>query len=49
MRIRIMQALEAVFERLADWAENMRTRVAVCRHCGRNRYTGTPCVKLEER
>jgi hypothetical protein len=44
MRIRILQTVEAILVRLIPSLEGLRERVAVCPDCGRNRYTGTPCV-----
>ena len=45
VRIKILQALESFFQGLETMAGKMRERVAVCPDCGRNRYTGQPCVK----
>lgn len=45
MRVFILQTLEAALQRLETWAGAMRERVAVCPDCGRNRYTGGPCVQ----
>ena len=45
MRIRILQILEIVFERIETWSGKARERCAVCPDCGANRYTGKPCVK----
>lgn len=36
--------LEDIFRRLAAWSEGMAERVSMCPNCGRNRYTGKPCV-----
>jgi hypothetical protein len=44
MRIRILQTIEAILARLIPSLEALRERVAVCPACGRNRYTGAPCV-----
>ena len=49
MRIRTLQFLEKFFDALQSWAERMRQRCAVCATCGRNRYTGQPCVGLTAR
>lgn len=45
MRIKTLQLLETLFERLETACGKMRERCAVCPDCGRNRYTGQPCVK----
>jgi hypothetical protein len=44
MRIKLMNLLEEVFGCIAQWAERMRERCAVCTACGRNRYTSPPCI-----
>lgn len=44
MRIKLYQFLESLLDRLIRTAETARERVAVCGHCGENRYTGAPCV-----
>jgi hypothetical protein len=46
MRIKIFQTLETILEKLGEWIETLRQRVAVCSDCGRNRYTGQPCIKF---
>lgn len=46
MKIFVYQCLESFFESLGEWAERMRQRFAVCSDCGRNRYTGAPCVNF---
>lgn len=45
MKIKTLQLLEKIFEGLAHTFENLREVCAVCPDCGRNRYTGKPCVK----
>jgi hypothetical protein len=45
MKIRIYQALETLFSAIAKRAEQARQAVAICPYCGRNQYTGPPCVK----
>ena len=42
--MRIYGVLERFFGWLAEWAEEMRQKVAFCPECGRNRYTGAPCA-----
>jgi hypothetical protein len=44
MRVKLLQLVERVLSCLAEWAENARQRCAVCPDCGRNRYSGPPCV-----
>lgn len=44
IKIRIYQLLERLFALVAERAENARQHFAICPDCGRNRYTGTPCV-----
>jgi len=44
MKIRLYQWLERVFAHLEDVASTMRERVAICPHCGQNRYSGPPCI-----
>jgi hypothetical protein len=44
MRIRILQFAEAFLQVIIPQLESLRERVAVCPDCGRNRYTGAPCV-----
>lgn len=38
-----MRYLETFFATLAQWAQNMSERCAICPDCGHNRYTGAPC------
>lgn len=45
MGIKLLQSLEWLLARIAELAEDARQSVAVCPDCGRNRYTGTACVK----
>jgi hypothetical protein len=45
MKVYIYQALEALLQRIAEWAETARQRVAICSACGENRYSDKPCVK----
>jgi len=45
MRIRFLQLLESLFESIEHTAGKLREYCAVCPDCGRNRYTGAPCVK----
>ena len=45
MRIKVLQALESFFQSVETLAGKMREACAVCPDCGRNRYTGQPCVK----
>lgn len=48
MKIKLLQFTEnlliAIIRRLEDWRE----MVAVCPDCGRNRYTGAPCVPTRD-
>jgi len=44
MKIKAFQALERTFGVLADFFNGLRERCAVCPDCGRNRYTGQPCI-----
>jgi hypothetical protein len=44
LRVWMLQVLESWFERLERYAGSARESVAVCPDCGRNRYTGAPCV-----
>lgn len=44
MRIRILQFAETLLQAVIPHLESLRERVAVCPDCGRNRYTGAPCV-----
>ncbi len=46
MKIKLYQTLERVFSWIAEHAETLRERFAICPDCGENRYTGKPCVKL---
>jgi hypothetical protein len=46
MKVCIYQALEALLQRIAEWAETARQRVAICPDCGENRYTGKACSTL---
>ena len=46
MKIKLFQFLEGVLARLGKHIETARQKVAVCPDCGRNRYTGPPCVNF---
>jgi hypothetical protein len=48
IKVAVFQVLEKFFERLEDWAKDKRMHFAICPDCGRNRYTGAPCVKFPE-
>lgn len=45
MRIKLFYALECTFLWLAESFESARQAIAICPQCGRNRYTGAPCIK----
>jgi hypothetical protein len=44
IRIQVLQSLETIFALVESWASVLRERCAVCPDCGRNRYSGEPCV-----
>ena len=48
LKIIIFPVLETVFEVLAEFFEHMRESVAICTHCGNNRYKGKACVKFSD-
>jgi hypothetical protein len=44
IRLRVLGLLERFFRWLEYAASDWGNRVAVCPDCGRNRYSGRPCV-----
>lgn len=46
MKVKALQLLERSFGWLGKRLTNLSERCAVCPDCGRNRYTGQPCIVL---
>ena len=46
MRIKTLQLLERILGAIIPVLESWREKVAVCPDCGRNRYTGEPCISF---
>jgi hypothetical protein len=44
LKIAFYPFLESLFAAIADKAEKLRQRFAICSTCGANRYTGKPCI-----
>lgn len=45
MKIWLFTHIEGFLNTLVNHLETLRCRFAICPNCGRNRYTGEPCVK----
>jgi len=44
IKVFVFGVLEAALSTLEEFFGDMREAVAICPDCGRNRYTGAPCV-----
>ncbi len=43
-KVIVYGVLERFFKRVEHAAESARYHFSICADCGRNRYTGAPCV-----
>lgn len=48
MKYRICEFIYQLLRKIAEKINNLSERFAICPDCGRNRYTGKPCVGEKE-